>query len=59
MKDKIILAIMLLLVSGCAATSGDGSRWKNMGPDQVHCKKHEFKMCSYYGALYICECNLA
>jgi len=37
-KDKIILAIMLLLVSGCAATSGDGSRWKNMGPDQVHCK---------------------
>ena len=59
MKDKIILAIMLLLVSGCAATSGDGSRWKNMGLDQVHCKKHEFKMCSYYGALYICECNLA
>ena len=59
MKDKIILAITLLVVSGCTATSGDGSKWKNMGPDQVHCKKHEFKMCSYYGALYICECKLA
>ena len=59
MKDKIILAITLLLVSGCAATSGDGSKWKNMGPDQVKCQKHEFKMCSYYGALYICECKLA
>lgn len=60
MKDKIILAITLLLISGCTTTTlGDESKWKNMGPDQVHCKKHEFKMCSYYGSLYICECRLA
>jgi len=56
---KILLTLSLLLFTACSTTSGDGSRWKNMGPDQVHCKKHEFKMCSYYGALYICECKLA
>ena len=59
MKVKTILAIVLLLMTSCAATSGDGSKWKNMGPDQVRCERHEFKMCSYYGALYICECQLA
>jgi hypothetical protein len=56
---KILLALSLLLFTACSTTSGDVSKWKNMGPDQVHCKKHEFKMCSYYGALYICECKLA
>jgi hypothetical protein len=57
-KDKIILAIMLLLMSGCSMT-GDGSKWKNMGPEQVKCQKHEFKMCGRYGSLHICECKLA
>ena len=56
---KILLALSLLLFTACSTTSGDGSRWKNMEPDQVHCKKHEFKVCGYYGALYICECQLA
>jgi len=56
---KILLALSLLLFTACSTTSGDGSRWKNMEPDQVHCKKHEFKVCGYYGALYICECKLA
>jgi len=58
MKFKILLALSLLFTA-CSTTSGDGSKWKNLGPDQVKCESHEFKMCSYYGALYICECKLA
>ena len=55
---KKVFVACLLFVSGCSMT-GDGSKWKNLGPDQVHCESHEFKMCSYYGSLYICECRLA
>ena len=58
MKVKIILAVALLLMSACS-TTGDGSKWRNMGPDQIKCQKHELKICSYYGALYICECRMA
>jgi hypothetical protein len=55
---KILLALSLLLFTACSTTSGDGSRWRKMGPDEVHCKKHEIKMCRYYGAVYICECTV-
>ncbi|OUW92657.1 MAG: hypothetical protein CBD88_08210 [Flavobacteriales bacterium TMED228] len=59
MKVKTILAIVLLLMPSCAATSGDGSKWKNMGPDQVRCERHELKICGIYGSLHICECKMA
>jgi len=59
MKYKILLALSLLSFTACSTTSGDISKWKNLGPDQVRCEKHEFKMCSRYGSLYICECKLA
>ena len=60
MKDKIILAITLLLISGCTTTtSGNGSKWKNLGPDQVRCERHELKICGIYWSLHICECKMA
>jgi len=58
-KVKIILFITLLLMAGCVTTEGYESKWRNMGPDQVQCQKHEFKMCGRYGSLHICECKLA
>jgi len=59
MKLKILLTLSLLLFPACSTTTDDGSKWRNMGPDQIKCQKHELKMCSYYGALYICECRVA
>ena len=56
---RIVLALSLLLFAACGTTSGDQSKWKNMGPDQIRCDRHELKICSYYGALYICECQVA
>jgi len=55
---KVLLSICLIFLSGCSVT-GDESKWRDLGPEQVKCKKHEFKMCGRYGSLNICECRLA
>ena len=57
MKVKIILAVSLLLMSACSMT-GDGSKWKNMGPEQVKCPDNVLKVCERIGSLHICECRL-
>ena len=56
---RILLALSLLLFTACSTTSGDGSKWKNLGPDQVRCERHELKICGIYGSLHICECKMA
>ena len=53
-----IFAVCLLLVSGCSMT-GDGSRWRHMGPENVRCLPNELKVCERIGALTICECAMA
>ena len=55
---KKVFAVCLLLVSGCSMT-GDGSRWKYMGPEHVRCLPNELKVCERIGALTICECAMA
>ena len=51
---KKVFAVCLLLFSGCSMT-GDGSRWKYMGPEHVRCLPNELKICERIGALTICE----
>ena len=55
---KKIFIGCLLFVSGCSMT-GDGSRWKYMGPEHVRCLPNELKVCERIGALTICECAIA
>ena len=53
-----IFAACLLLVSGCSMT-GDGSKWKQMGPENVRCQPNQLKVCERIGSLTICECAIA
>ena len=55
---KKIFTACLLLVSGCSAT-GDGSKWKHMGPEHVRCQPNELNVCERIGSLTICECAMA